>query len=58
MGELRENTAVQPVKPARVETPKRPYKPPQLTLLGDLRDVTLGPSAGTGESGNPAIFRA
>lgn len=37
---------------------KRPYHPPRLTLLGDLREVTLGPSSGIGESGNPVVFRA
>jgi hypothetical protein len=30
---------------------KRPYEAPQLKLLGDVRDVTLGGTAGTGDSG-------
>ena len=34
------------------------YRAPRLTALGDLRTVTLGPSVGTGESGNPGLFRA
>lgn len=37
--------------------PRRPYRPPQLRLFGDVRDVTLGPSPGAGESGLPAVFR-
>lgn len=32
---------------------KREYQPPKLIILGDIRAVTLGGSAGTGESGNP-----
>lgn len=42
----------------KFEPRKRPYHPPRLTLLGDLREVTLGPSSGIGESGNPVVFRA
>ncbi len=42
----------------RPERRKLPYRPPKLTNLGDLRDLTLGPSAGVGESGNPVVFRA
>jgi len=37
---------------------KRAYKPPRLTELGELLDVTMGPSPGLGESGNPAVFRS
>ena len=37
---------------------KAPYRKPVLTEYGDLRDRTLGPSPGIGESGNPAVFRA
>jgi hypothetical protein len=37
---------------------RRPYQPPQLTACGDLREITLGPSPGIGESGSPAIFKA
>jgi hypothetical protein len=29
------------------------YDPPRLTSLGDVRDLTLGGSPGTGDSGNP-----
>jgi hypothetical protein len=36
---------------------KKPYQPPELTALGDLRDLTMGPSPGIGESGNPVVFR-
>jgi hypothetical protein len=31
------------------------YEPPKLTSLGDVRDLTLGGSAGTGDSGNPGL---
>ena len=37
---------------------KKRYQRPTLDSLGDLRDITLGPSLGTGESGDPTIFRA
>lgn len=37
---------------------KKPYATPRLTTYGDLRTLTLGPSPGIGESGNPAVFRA
>lgn len=36
---------------------KKPYRKPQLTLWGDLRDLTLGPSPGIGESGQPGLFK-
>lgn len=38
--------------------PKRPYRSPRLIALGELLDVTMGPSPGLGESGNPAVFRS
>ncbi len=31
---------------------KKDYIKPQLTPLGDIRDVTMGGSPGTGDSGN------
>lgn len=40
------------------EPSKKPYRRPRLTLWGDLRDVTLGPSPGIGESGQPGLFKA
>ncbi len=42
----------------RAKVAKKPYAPPRLTAYGDLRTLTLGPSPGIGESGNPAVFRA
>ncbi len=30
---------------------RKAYEPPALTLLGDVRDLTLGGSPGTGDSG-------
>lgn len=35
---------------------RRPYTPPHLEALGDLRDLTLGGSPGTGDSGDPVNF--
>ena len=37
---------------------KKAYSSPRLIELGELLDVTMGPSPGIGESGNPATFRA
>ena len=37
---------------------RRAYTAPVLREYGDLRTLTLGPSPGLGESGNPAIFRS
>ena len=34
-----------------VETELKPYSKPVLTCYGDVRDVTLGPTPGFGESG-------
>lgn len=42
---------------AQEDGPKKTYRRPRLTLWGDLRDVTLGPSPGVGESGNPGMFK-
>jgi len=33
------------------------YQVPALTLLGDVRDLTLGGSPGSGDSGNPGAER-
>lgn len=38
-----------------VTTPRAPYQAPQLTALGDVRDLTLGGSPGTGDSGNAGV---
>ena len=32
---------------------RKPYAKPVLEPLGDIRDVTMASSLGTGESGNP-----
>lgn len=46
---------------ARVESARsrerKPWTRPRLRAHGDLRGLTLGPSPGLGESGNPAAFR-
>ena len=36
---------------------RKKYTKPVLSLFGEVRDITLGPTAGLGESGNPTIFR-
>jgi len=33
------------------------WEKPRLVVFGDLRQLTMGPSLGTGESGNPLNFR-
>jgi len=35
---------------------RRPYAPPRLEALGDLRTLTLGGSPGLGDSGDPLNF--
>jgi len=49
----REVRSGSPLSPA----PRKRWSAPRLRRHGDLRSLTLGPSPGTGESGNPAIFR-
>lgn len=44
-------------EPAPGTPPRRPYDKPKLTPRGDVRDVTLGPTPGVGESGNPGTLR-
>ena len=34
---------------------KATYKKPELTPLGDIRDVTMGGSFGSGDSGNAGV---
>jgi len=36
---------------------RRPYHSPCLTVLGDVRDLTLGGSPGVGDSGADALIR-
>lgn len=36
--------------------PKKPYEKPELICYGDVRDITLGPSPGFGESGAGVFF--
>jgi hypothetical protein len=35
--------------------PRRTWTRPTLTVYGDLRQLTMGPSPALGESGNPAL---
>lgn len=37
--------------------PRRDYRKPRLIPRGDVRDVTMGPTPGVGESGNPGTLR-
>ncbi len=39
-------------------TGKPGWQKPVLTAFGDVRELTMGPSSGLGESGNPASLRA
>lgn len=36
---------------------KKAYHKPLLTIVGDVRGLTLGPTIGTGESGGSATYR-
>ncbi len=45
------------VRPAPVLAASKRYQKPHLIHHGDVRDVTMGPTPGPGESGNPTIFR-
>lgn len=48
-----EKTTVSERTPSTV----RQYQKPVLTCYGDVRDITLGPTFGGGESGCEGIFR-
>lgn len=41
----------------QVQPQRQAYVPPQLTPLGDLRQLTLGGSLGRGDSGSPTVQR-
>jgi len=40
-----------------LESDRAVYAPPELRPLGDIRDMTMGGSLGTGDSGSAAIQR-
>jgi len=40
------------------DTTKTPYQKPSLLNLGKLASLTMGSQPGTGESGNPLVFRS
>jgi hypothetical protein len=40
---------------SRTPVERLPYHAPRLDVLGDIRDLTLGPTPGLGDSGNPAL---
>jgi hypothetical protein len=46
--------AVPGLRPAQ---DKKPYSTPKLQIYGDIRDLTLGPTPGNGESGNVLVYR-
>lgn len=41
----------------KVVASTRPWSRPELIVYGDIRQLTMGPTPGVGESGNPAVFR-
>ena len=50
-------TSTQAATEPRVVDQRRPWVRPRLEHYGDVRQLTLGPTPGVGESGNPAIFK-
>jgi len=40
-----------------VPPPRRRWAAPRLIRFGDVRQLTMGPTPGVGESGNGAIFK-
>ncbi len=62
-GFLRMNGAMAPStteaceKDRGLESERAIYAPPELRALGDIRDMTMGGSLGTGDSGSAAIQR-
>lgn len=36
---------------------RRAYSAPAVRVLGDIRDVTMGPTPGIGESGGAFVFK-
>lgn len=36
---------------------RRAYAAPAVRVLGDIRDVTMGPTPGIGESGGALVFK-
>ena len=49
--------SAKPKEPALAPPAKKPYNRPFLAKYGDVRDLTLGTTAGLGESGNPTLYR-
>ena len=52
MSKIQPNTAAESIVVVR-----EAYQVPTLILLGDVRDLTLGGSPGSGDSGNPGAER-
>ncbi|MGI9533310.1 MAG: hypothetical protein ACR2NW_00015 [Thermodesulfobacteriota bacterium] len=52
----KDNNLTNTVKSIKELNQKIPYKKPKLTNYGKIKSLTMGPSPGGGESGNPMIF--
>lgn len=50
-----EATAIGPAAEGAPAPRRRSYACPRLEVLGDIRDLTLGGTPGTGDSGNPGL---
>lgn len=50
--EITQSEGIATQESASVQHQKRHYTTPRLTCYGDVRDITLGPTIGVGESGN------
>lgn len=57
--QFREERIGQEPAPTGRQPPAGPglYQPPRLQALGDIRELTLGGSLGTGDSGNAGVQR-
>ena len=53
----KENNLPQGHKTEASPPPARPYVRPILTRFGDVRDLTMSSSPGTGESGYPLLYK-
>lgn len=48
---------IESAEPGTAQLQKMPYQKPALSELGKVSHVTAGPSFGTGESGNPFVYK-
>ena len=54
--EVNQSSDVFGVDEGKIVTNNLPYEKPELICYGDVRDITLGPSPGFGESGAGTFF--